>query len=272
MTRLTWDDGERPLWPMPRGLGWLRAGHRGLRIAGWVFGLLPLVIALRLAGAGGAAQRVVSFASRRSLAVLGLKLEVQGTPDPAARAFVANHSGWPDIFTLSAAHPVNFVSKSEVARWPGIGLVARGTGTLFIERRGSQAAAQRDAIAARIAAGDRLLFFPEGTSTDNRRVLPFRPSLFAAFFDPAFQGHKVQPVSVIYTAPEGTDPRLYAWWGDMDFAPHFLTVLGLPRQGKVEVVFHPALDPHGHGDRKALARAAEEQVRAGLESRIGRTA
>lgn len=240
---------------------WLRAILRGVPIAVTIFGLLPVVILLRIVGANRAAQRIVMLASRTTLTLMGLRPHISGTPDPRAGAFVANHSGWPDIFTLSAAVPVNFVSKAEVSRWPGIGVVARGTGTIFIERRRTQAGLHRDVLSERLAAGDRLLFFPEGTSTDNARVLPFRPSLFEVFRGEAFAGKLVQPVAVRYRAPEGYDPRLYAWWGDMDFVPHFLMVLGLPRQGKVEVRFLPAVDPAAFEDRKALAADLTTAVR-----------
>jgi 1-acyl-sn-glycerol-3-phosphate acyltransferase len=179
-------------------------------------------------------------------------------------AVVANHVSWLDIFVLNARKRVYFVAKSEVAAWPGIGWLARATGTVFIRRARAEAAAQRALFEARLAAGHRLLFFPEGTSTDGRRVLGFRTTLFAAFEAPAFARLAVQPVTLRYAGPPG-DPAFYGWWGDRGFGEHLLAVLAAPRQGSVEILYHPPLTAGEHADRKALARAAEAAVRRGLE-------
>jgi lyso-ornithine lipid O-acyltransferase len=92
-------------------------------------------------------------------------------------ALVANHASWLDIFTLNACDRIYFVSKSEVAGWPGIGWLARATGTVFINRQGREAQMQKLLFEARLRAGHRLLFFPEGTSTDGQRVLDFKSTL-----------------------------------------------------------------------------------------------
>ena len=94
---------------------------------------------------------------------------------------VANHASWLDIFALNAPQRIYFVSKDEVRDWPGIGWLARATGTVFIARKSREAGVQARLFETRMAAGHRLLFFPEGTSTDGRRVLPFKTTLFAAF-------------------------------------------------------------------------------------------
>lgn len=180
-------------------------------------------------------------------------------------AMVANHASWLDIFALNARAPVVFVAKAEVAGWPGIGLLARATGTLFIQREArGEAARQAEALAGRLRAGQRLLFFPEGTSSDNRRCLPFKPALFAGLLLPGLPtGLRVQPVTVRYEGPPGEDPRFHAWWGDMEFGPHALAVLAAPRGGRVTVTFHPPIPVEGR-DRKRLAAEAEAAVRSAL--------
>ena len=179
-------------------------------------------------------------------------------------AIVANHASWLDIFALNATDRVYFVSKSEVAGWPGIGWLARATGTVFIARKGREARAQAALFEARLQAGHRLLFFPEGTSTDGRRVLPFKSTLFAAFLAEGVPpGLRLQPVSVVYHAPPGQDARLYGWWADMDFGPHLMRVLAQARQGQIEVIFHPPVAVADFADRKALAAHCEAAVRAG---------
>jgi 1-acyl-sn-glycerol-3-phosphate acyltransferase len=181
---------------------------------------------------------ITQFVCRSAFRIMGMGFSVRGTPMRQPGAVVANHASWLDIFTLNAPQRCYFVSKSEVAGWPGIGWLARATGTVFIQRKGSQALAQKMLFEARLRAGHRLVFFPEGTSTDGLRVLPFKSTLFAAFFADGLDAVLwVQPVSLVYTAPDGEDARFYGWWGEMDFGTHLLKTLAARRQGGVEVVF-----------------------------------
>ncbi|MEM6619571.1 MAG: lysophospholipid acyltransferase family protein [Pseudomonadota bacterium] len=266
MNPAPWDDGTRPERPMPRGLGRLRATWRLAAIATLLFGLLPVFLICRFLGARGAAAGIVSFAMARALAIMGIAVRVTGRPRGAA-ALVANHAGWMDIFVLHSVARVVFVSKIEVASWPLIGFVARQVGTVFITRNPREAGEQKAIFEDRFQRGETLLFFPEATSTDGRRVLPFRSSLFAAIHE-ADRG--VQPVSVLYRGPPGGEDRFYGWWGGMDFAPHFLSALGLARQGQVDVIFHPILEARDFAHRKALASAAEDAVRRGVEELLAK--
>ena len=151
--------------------------------------------------------------------------------------------------------------------WPGIGWLARATGTIFIERDRARAAEQTQIFRERLQAGHKLLFFPEGTSSDGTRVLPFKTTLFAAFFDPALRDAlMVQPASVNYIAPPGEDPRFFGWWGDMDFGPHLVSILAHGAGGRVQVRYHVPFALKDMSDRKALAKACEEAVRAGFEA------
>ncbi|MDO5706272.1 MAG: 1-acyl-sn-glycerol-3-phosphate acyltransferase, partial [Paracoccus sp. (in: a-proteobacteria)] len=154
---------------------------------------------------------------------------------------------------------------AEVRGWPGINILTAVTNTHFVVRDPKLARAQAEEFAARVRAGHRLLFFPEGTSSDGRRVLPFKPTLFQGFLDPALpDGLAIQPMTAIYQAPPGVDPRFYGWWSDMDLGPHLLTVLSAPRQGRVTVVLHPPVPVAGK-DRKSLAATTEAAVRAGMD-------
>jgi 1-acyl-sn-glycerol-3-phosphate acyltransferase len=204
---------------------------------------------------------------RMVLLIMRLPLQIHGHPMHQRGAIVANHASWLDIFVLNAADRVFFVSKAEVADWPGIGWLARATGTVFIRRDRREASHQKLLFEARLRAGHRLLFFPEGTSSDAQRVLPFKSTLFAAFFVPELRDIlHIQPVSVTYHAPQGADPRFYGWWGDMDFAGHLLAVLAQKRQGRVELVFHKPIAVAGMADRKEIALATEAAVRAGFSA------
>jgi 1-acyl-sn-glycerol-3-phosphate acyltransferase len=267
-----WDEAPPPppAAPIPPA-GWLRVVLRAVALGLVTFGGLGLLLLLRLIERPLFGLRrpvtphITRLVCRSALVILGIRHVARGRPMREHGAIVANHVSWLDIFTLNACDLVYFVAKSEVRRWAGIGWLARATGTLFINRDGREAAAQKALFEARLDAGHRLLFFPEGTSTDGLRVLPFKTTLFAAFFTPHLRETcSIQPVTVFYTAPEGEDRAYYGWWGEMDFAGHLLKLLAARRQGRAEVVFHEPLPVADYPDRKALARAAEEAVRSAL--------
>lgn len=267
----TWRSDEAPPAP-PAGRGArLRIALRGgAALLVLILGLMLLLSARLIEWPLCGPRRPVTpwitqGVCRAVLAILGIGYARRGRPMSGPGAMVANHASWLDILALNAGARLYFVAKAEVARWPGIGALARATGTVFIRRERRAAAQQIEIFRERLAAGHRLLFFPEGTSTDGRRVLPFRTTLFAAFLDDSLRaGLLLQPVSVVYHAPEGTDPRFYGWWGDMALGPHLKTVLGARRQGRVTVIYHPPLRAAEQPDRKALALACEGAVRKGL--------
>ncbi len=262
-----WQDTPMIL-PRIGPLGWLRVLIRGGVLVVVTYGGLLLLLVIRLMERPifGLARPVTPFITqmvcRMAFPIIGMRLSMSGRPMTVRGAVVANHSSWLDIFALNAVQRVYFVSKSEVEGWAGIGWLARATGTLFIARKGTESKAQQRMFEDRLRAGHRLLFFPEGTSTDAIRVLPFKSTLFAAFFTHGLeQIVHVQPVTVVYHAPEGSDPRFYGWWGDMEFGPHLLMTLAAMRQGRVEVIFHPEVPVDAFGDRKSLAAYCERVIR-----------
>lgn len=250
-------------------LGWALIVQRLPVFAIVVFGGLILLLLVRLMEAPifGMARPITPYITqavcKASLAIMGIKLRRRGRPMRERGAVVANHASWLDIFALNACDRVYFVSKAEVARWPGIGWLARATGTLFIARNAVEAKVQQEQFEARLRAGHRLLFFPEGTSTDTQRVLPFKSTLFAAFFTHGMSHvMHIQPVTVSYVSPEGADSRFYGWWGDMDFGPHLLQILAQARRGLIEVTFHDPVAVDEFSSRKALAAYCESTVRS----------
>ena len=256
--------------------GWARVLRRGLPLGVLVFGCLGLLLLVRLVERPlcglrrPVTPRITVFVCRTAFRLMGMGHRVTGRPMDRHGAIVSNHASWLDIFALNACDRVYFVSKAEVAAWPGIGWLARATGTVFIARDPRQAAAQKELFQARLDAGHRLLFFPEGTSTDGRRVLGFKPTLFAAFFAPHLaETCAIQPATLVYRPPAGQAPGFHGWWGDMSFGGHLLKVLAARDPGSVEVVFHDPLPVSDHRSRKALAAAAEMRVRAALTAAIG---
>ncbi|MBB4265565.1 lysophospholipid acyltransferase family protein [Roseospira visakhapatnamensis] len=215
---------------------------------------------------------------------LAIDLEVVAHGQPSADRpllILSNHTSYLDIVALGSLVDGGFVAKSEVSTWPGFGTIARLGRTVFVERKRASSRRGGDAIRARLAEGEPLILFPEGTSNDGNRVLPFKSALLTVAEpprrrdtpapsapDPVAPGPVVvQPVSLAYTRIDGVPVGyawrpFYAWYGDMDLASHLWAVLGLGRV-TAEVVFHAPLRADGTASRKALARHCERVVSAG---------
>ena len=201
---------------------------------------------------------------------LGVRIICHGQPARRQRVlYVANHVSWADIPVLGARIRAAFIAKSEVGGWGAVGWLATLARTVYVERANrAGAGAQRDAIADRLARGDSLILFPEGTNSDGTRVLPFKTSLFAVT-----DGHDdvlIQPVTLAYTRVNGlpvTRERLpdLAWIGDTELMPHALAFM---RLGKVraEIVFHAPVRRADFADRKALARHCETVIADGYRT------
>ena len=266
----TWDGAEKPKPPQFGPGDWVRVLSRGTVLGTVVFGGLALLLVLRLIERplGGMRRPVTPYITqgvcRAAFVVLRLPVRHRGTPLVDHGAMVANHTSWLDIFALNSRMNLYFVSKSEVAGWPGIGWLARATGTVFIKRDRRHAAEQTRVFEWRLHHGHKLLFFPEGTSTDGLRVLPFKTTLFEAFLSERIRHElRMQAVTVIYHPPKGAPGNFYGWWGDMAFGPHLLKTLAAKRQGAVELIYHPPVRVDTFPNRKTLARHLEEQVRNG---------
>lgn len=271
---MIWDEVKAEPLPKLGVLGRVRMGVRLVIFAiftaelvllwALAMGLEKLVGGQRMSGA------VVRLWARIGHTLAGLRLELEGEEMTHGGAIVANHTSWSDIFVLHSAAHIHFVSKAEVASWPVIGWLARVTGTLFIERKQTAAKRQQTQLAERIKGGDKLCFFPEATSTDGRRVLPFKSTLFSVFHTEELRELVwVQPVTVTYYPPKGRSARFYGWWGDMDFGPHAMMILGLSVGGRVRVTFHAPLKAADYASRKQLAIAAGDVVRNGLRRTLG---
>ena len=210
------------------------------------------------------------FYHRTCCRILGLKVRRIGRPATARPVlFAANHVSYLDITVLGSLLPASFIAKHEVRGWPLFGWLARLQRSVFVDRRVRSTAQQRDEIAGRLAAKDALILFPEGTSGDGNRVLPFKSALFSVADGVPLA---VQPVSIAYTRLDGMPigrylRPLFAWYGAMAMAPHLWTVMGL---GTIEVVveFHPPTTLADCGSRKALAFYCRERIVGGVAAAL----
>jgi len=255
-----------------------RIGSPALRVSRLSVYLAFTLVLMPVQAVGLASRRswVATFPRwyhRRCCRILGLRVRAIGRPVPARPVlFAANHVSYLDITVLSSLLAASFVAKTEVAGWPLFGWLAKLQRSVFVDRRVRSTAQQRDSIAARLAAKDALILFPEGTSGDGNRVLPFKSALFSVADHAATGPVTVQPVSVAYTRLDGMPigralRPLFAWYGSMAMAPHLWTMLGL---GTVEVVveFHPPTTLAECGSRKMLARYCEERVKGGVATAL----
>lgn len=207
--------------------------------------------------------RVARIWSRATLAILGVRLQVKGAPIRKGGILVSNHASWADILALRAVTRVNFVAKSEVRQWPGVGFIADICETVFIERKRTAAKRQQQDLLERIKRDELLCIFPEGTSTDGLRVLPFKSALMSVLFIEGVHDHAlVQPVSIVYRTNPNMDlpENFYGWWGSMPFEGHIWQVAQRSRGGSVEVVFHDPMRAADWQDRKALTAKCEAEV------------
>lgn len=207
--------------------------------------------------------------------IFGIRLDVRGRmARDKPLLIVPNHTSYLDIEILGALVRGSFVAKAEVAGWPMFGWLAKLQRTVFVDRRRTQAGKQKDAITVRLEKGERLILFPEGTTGDGNRVLPFKRALFAVA-QQEINGKPlaVQPVSISYAGfsnlPMDRDMRpTFAWYGDMELLPHAWHFLGA---GTLTVIvqFHPALSiADAGGDRRRLAAMCEEVVADGVANAL----
>lgn len=214
---------------------------------------------------------------RMSLKILGVRVRLIGRQLAGGPCLIAaNHVSWLDILVFGSLTKLSFIAKKEVAEWPIFGLFAKLQGCLFVDRdRRTATAAFKENMRQRLDKGDILVLFPEGTSSDGNRVLPFRSALMSAAEAPvsdllggAVRPIKVQPISIAYTRlhglPMGRQFRPYfAWYGDMEILPHIWEVMKL---GPCDVTLHvhEAVTMEKIGNRKTLTQYCETRVKRGM--------
>jgi 1-acyl-sn-glycerol-3-phosphate acyltransferase len=213
------------------------------------------------------ARQFPKFYHRSILRLFGIRVRHVGTPiTTGPTLIVTNHVSWLDIPVVSSLYPVSFVAKREVGTWPFFGTLARLQRSVFVDRdRRHSAGTSRDEMGERLDAGDTLVLFPEGTSSDGNGILPFKTAFFGAA---VHAGVAVQPMAIAYRGhrglPMGRRFRpFYAWYGDMDLAPH---LWGAIAAGPIEITV-VTLDPIPYDptvDRKSLAARCEDLIRRAL--------
>jgi len=235
----------------------LRVFWRLFAVALWLIwgGLLALIF-LKVDDQKGYASfqlSLVRWWSARLLAILGVRLSVQGALQHSS-IWVANHISWLDIVVLMAIAPSRFLSKSEVANWPLIGWLAKRAGTVFIRRGSGESELVALQLKHLVELGDRVLFFPEGTSGGGE-PLKFHARLFSL---PVTLVSAVAPVALVYR-DEKISPRAdLAYVGEQTLMQSLTHLLAQPNL-VAEVRLLPAIDAFDMS-RKGLADAAHLSI------------
>ena len=203
-----------------------------------------------------AAERAewLTGACRGVLASLSVDVNVRGSMPPNG-LIVSNHLSYLDILCYSSLAPCIFVSKAEVRGWPVFGRLATNGGTIYVDRE-SRADAMRVAkdMENTLRAGNRIVLFPEGTSTGGDEVLKFHAPLFEAAIR---ADAPITPACISYEIEGGDARKDVCYWADMTFAPHFLGLLG---KGKIRASIAIGTAREHVGDRKRAGKLLHDDV------------
>ena len=199
--------------------------------------------------------------------IMGVRVVTEGRPPPSGALVVSNHLGYLDIPMLDSVAPMIFVARADLRRWPFWGFMASIGGTIYVDR-----ATKRDVLRVRremgeaMACGDKVILFPEATSTAGATILPLKPALLA---DAAADRTPVYWLTVSYRTPPGGPAARdqVCWWGDAGFVSH---VLGLFALGRVDCTVRFCDAPLRSDDRKALAAELRRAMLRRFEPVAGR--
>jgi len=233
-------------------------------VAVWTLLAMP-VQAVLLTRPGRGKERFAQAYWRGVARILGLRLRVVGQLTAARPVlFVSNHCSWVDVIALGTVLPGCFIAKGDVAHWPVINLVAKLGRTVFVTRSRATVAHEQHDLERRLAQGDNIILFPEGTTSDGNHVLPFASAFLALAFGEAKPA--VQPVTIVYDQLDGLpvgleDMAEIAWYGDMELAPHFLK-LARRKSFRATILLGQTVPPGTHANRKTLTAALEQEISA----------
>lgn len=183
------------------------------------------------------------------------------------KLFVSNHCSYLDIIVIGRKIPVRFTPKSDIKKWPALGLLTNISLPVYIERKGSKALEQKKIINSVIESGDNIIIFPEGTTNNGQIVKPFKTSLFSVV-----EGNDtiIQPIAISYVEIDGKPSSernidMVAWYGDMEFLPHFWNLLKSTGV-KAEINYLEPVSSKNFDDRKALAKYCEGVISASVKN------
>jgi len=205
--------------------------------------------------------------------LLSVKIQIEGDIERAkdCNLFISNHISYLDIPILGSNFPIRFVAKSEVASWALFGFLAKLAGTIFIKRNRHDTLSQKNKIKNCLSLNERVLIFPEGTTSDGNRVLDFKSNSFSAVEGENFL---IQPITLLYSEINGIPINRWlkpviAWYGDMELQPHLSTLVGL-RSIKVKLIFSDPVKSKLFSNRKDLSLYLEKIIKTNYTSALSK--
>ena len=202
---------------------------------------------------------------RLTARALGARVKVVGTPLRKHVFFVANHLSWIDIPILGGITGTAFVAQDGVRSWPVIGWLGTLNRTIYVSRTDKQNVANQVAeLREAIAENWSVTLFPEGTTSDGRGLLPFKPSLFATMAPPP-KDLLIQPIWLDF----GADGPEIAWIGEETGWES--AVRAFVREGsfQVRVNFLDPFDPSEFAGRKEITAEARKRMAAAMTAGTG---
>jgi 1-acyl-sn-glycerol-3-phosphate acyltransferase len=244
-----------------------RAIVRVALMLAWLAFMFPIELVFWLLRWQRPRARIAQCFFAGMLRILGIRVTTLGKASKLRPLMiVSNHASYLDVFIIGAQLPLSFTPKREIRRWPVIGFLCVLADCIFVERRPAHMEEAREEMGHRIREGRVLCLFPEGTTSDGKTLKPFKSGFLSLAQDFALP---VQPASLAYThigaAPVRDDQReLVAWVGEeTTFFGHFAKLLMMPGI-RASLQWHTPLNLADFDDRKALTKASQEVVQAGV--------
>ncbi len=224
-------------------------------------------------------ERLIKVYLKTVLKIFNVKVGEKGFENmpKGSMLYVSNHTSYLDIIVLGSRISVRFTPKIEVSKWPVINFLVKMSLPVYIERDASRSLEQKNTIRDIIEGGDSILIFPEATTNDGSKVLPFKSSLFSVVEpqeETVADSHIcVQPISIVYTHIDGVPANSsnmdkIAWYGDMKFLPHLWSLFGA-KGARVKIIYHSFVYFDDFGDRKTLSKYCKDIISRGVEEAKG---
>ncbi len=226
--------------------------------------MVPAQMVVLLFTKGQGAYIIPKYWHKGVCLIFGIRVKISGTPVHNRQImYVSNHLSYLDIPAIGSYLKASFIAKQEVAGWPVFGFLSKMQQTAFVDRTGARIKEDHYSLGNMLDAGKSLILFPEGTSSDGQELLPFKSRLFSLVIE-RVEHVAVQPFTIrLPNAQNQVDRDQYAWYGDMDLAPH-LWALAKTNGVTVELVFHEIIELDSNADRKELTDQCFEIINRGM--------
>lgn len=205
----------------------------------------------------------VSFCTRLMLFFMNARIKVTNAPaKDKTHLIVSNHLGMMDILIISSLRPCLFITSVDMRETPGLGFLTEAGGSLYVERRNrSNITNEISEIREALTQGFNVVLFPEATSTDGEKVLPFKKTLMTSA---AGTGVPIMPVCINYR--KVNDEKMsdkwrdhIFWYGDIPFITAFSRHFAL-LSVDIEVDFMQEIICHNEEERRQVAQMAQDQI------------